>query len=477
MRYDLLQLIKDECPILEKNATLKALVYEFIKDKYTKVKKLGTDNLKYLSSDNPEEEYTLDYYDISKVDYIVEISKGIIGSREIKELVFHTKNENEFSIVYHSYEENENNKYLETYKLDFFKNKIIKSQVGMWKYDKKIQDADELINSLLDDYNPIKYDFNMFKNLQDELYCRDRILPDYFLTMELNSVNNKGNANFDGENISIDIDEETDILKLINGTLKIYDETDFFDNKDTLSMSNTLTTIKKTIENQKDKKLIKTEEKKVKDALKFYLQTIKLVDTVRSGWDEKHWNVKKERLESVAEHTYKSIMLAIAMHSEYDYRHIDLNKVIAMLAVHELGETKIGDITYADGVSASSKKEQELRAYKEILAPLTDKEYILNLFIEFEARETLEAKFAYLCDKGDCDIMAKFYEDYGYNHLDGQENNPAYNSERVQEILKDGFNTVADCFIEYDVPKYKDDDNFMKVLRYVQKHDIKKIGD
>ena len=37
-------------------------------------------------------------------------------------------------------------------------------------------------------------------------------------------------------------------------------------------------------------------------------------------------------------------MLAIAMKSEYSYD-IDIMKVILMLAVHELGETVIGDLT------------------------------------------------------------------------------------------------------------------------------------
>ena len=37
-------------------------------------------------------------------------------------------------------------------------------------------------------------------------------------------------------------------------------------------------------------------------------------------------------------------MLAIAIQSEYQYN-IDLNKVIMMLAVHELEEILIGDLT------------------------------------------------------------------------------------------------------------------------------------
>ena len=41
------------------------------------------------------------------------------------------------------------------------------------------------------------------------------------------------------------------------------------------------------------------------------------LDVIRTGWID--WNVKRNRLESVAEHIYSTQMLAIAMKSEYGY--------------------------------------------------------------------------------------------------------------------------------------------------------------
>ena len=76
--------------------------------------------------------------------------------------------------------------------------------------------------------------------------------------------------------------------------------------------------------------------------LNYYVLCNKLKDVIRTGW--KTWNVKRDRLESVAEHIYGVQMLALAMKSEYSYD-IDIMKVILMLAVHELGETVIGDLT------------------------------------------------------------------------------------------------------------------------------------
>ena len=70
---------------------------------------------------------------------------------------------------------------------------------------------------------------------------------------------------------------------------------------------------------------------KEKNVIDFYVQCNKLKDIVRTGW--KDWNVKRERVESIAEHIYGVQMLAIAMWSEYKYD-IDIMKVITMLAVH-----------------------------------------------------------------------------------------------------------------------------------------------
>ena len=77
-----------------------------------------------------------------------------------------------------------------------------------------------------------------------------------------------------------------------------------------------------------------------KNVVDFYVLCNTLKNVVRSGW--KIWNVKKERLESIAEHIFGTQMLAISMWSEYDYD-IDIKKVLTMLAVHETEEIIIGD--------------------------------------------------------------------------------------------------------------------------------------
>ena len=81
---------------------------------------------------------------------------------------------------------------------------------------------------------------------------------------------------------------------------------------------------------------------KKENVINYYVLCNKLKNVIRTGW--KDWNVQSDRIESVAEHIFGVQMLVLAMYSEYQYD-IDIMKVIFMLAVHELGETVIGDLT------------------------------------------------------------------------------------------------------------------------------------
>ena len=107
---------------------------------------------------------------------------------------------------------------------------------------------------------------------------------------------------------------------------------------------------------------------KEENVIKYYVMCNKLKNVIRTGW--KTWNVKRERIESVAEHIFGVQMLAIAMKSEYEYD-IDIMKVIFMLAVHELGEIVIGDKTMFE-ISKEEKEKIEKEAVHEILCGLLD---------------------------------------------------------------------------------------------------------
>lgn len=128
---------------------------------------------------------------------------------------------------------------------------------------------------------------------------------------------------------------------------------------------------------------------KEENVISFYVLCNSLKNVIRTGWQ--NWNVKRERLESIAEHIYGVQMIAIAMKSEYQYD-IDMMKVIYMLAIHELGETIIGDLTQFQ-ISLEEKQKIEHQAVHNILNGMLDSEEIERLFLEFDAHETKESDF------------------------------------------------------------------------------------
>ena len=203
------------------------------------------------------------------------------------------------------------------------------------------------------------------------------------------------------------------------------------------------------------------------NVIKYYVLCNKLKDIVRTGW--KYWNVQRERVESVAEHIYWVQMLAIAMKSEYKYD-IDISKVIMMIAIHELWETIIWDLTQFE-ISKENKKEMEHGAVHNILKNLIDGENIENLFLEFDERKTKEALFAYQCDKLECDLQCKLYDESNCVDLNNQDNNTISKNEVVQNLLMEN-QSWSDAWIKFGQSNYSYDENFMAISNYALNYKI-----
>lgn len=167
-------------------------------------------------------------------------------------------------------------------------------------------------------------------------------------------------------------------------------------------------------------------DKDIKSLMDFYLLATRLKYKIRSGWDANHWNVSSDRIESVAEHVYGTCILAISLNSDNSFN-IDMNKVLKMLILHEIGEVLIGDITPFDKTTPEEKMRIEHEAWEKVIGDLENREELLSLLYEFDEGETNEAIYAYRCDKLDADIQSKVYQDMGYQHsLDDQENNVVF---------------------------------------------------
>lgn len=211
---------------------------------------------------------------------------------------------------------------------------------------------------------------------------------------------------------------------------------------------------------------------KEKSVVEFYVLCNKLKNTIRTGW--KKWNVDRERLESIAEHIFGVQALAIAMASQYNYD-IDLYKVIFMLSVHELEEVLIGDLTEWD-VNRKEKIIQGHTAIEILLNNLLSGKQIENLILEFDERKTKEAMFAYHCDKLECCIQCKLYDEEGCVDLNKQEGNNICNTDVIQGLLNREKNW-SNMWIEYDRSNFIGDSNFEQVLDYVKNNSISLYDD
>lgn len=215
-------------------------------------------------------------------------------------------------------------------------------------------------------------------------------------------------------------------------------------------------------------------EEKLRNSMRFYLLATQLKYKIRSGWDKTHWNVSKERIESIAEHVYGTCILALSIDSEFK-ANLDINKVIKMLVLHELGEVIIGDITPFDNITPEEKMKKEHEAMREVIGDLVNQEEFLSLLFEFDEKKTKEAIFAHHCDKLEADIQAKVYQDMGCQHpLDEQEDNVVFKSNKVQQMVKDGAQTAFDIWYEWDKSLYYDDEDFARLLDYVRTIDTQK---
>ena len=108
----------------------------------------------------------------------------------------------------------------------------------------------------------------------------------------------------------------------------------------------------------------------------------------------------EERMENSSEHSWHVTVMAMLLY-EYSNVKVDLLKVMKMLLIHDVVEIDAGDTYIYDKVSNEGKVDREREAAKRIfgLLPEDQAEVFKELWEEFEAKETDEAKFAGSCDR------------------------------------------------------------------------------
>ena len=135
--------------------------------------------------------------------------------------------------------------------------------------------------------------------------------------------------------------------------------------------------------------------KRLEQQLRFLMELDKQKEIVRQTY-----LADGSRRETDAEHAWHLALMCMIL-SEYANEPIDMARTVLMVLTHDLVEIDAGD-TYAYDVQGNeTKKERELRAADRIygLLPEDQGAYLRELWDEFEAMETPEAKFANALDK------------------------------------------------------------------------------
>lgn len=107
-----------------------------------------------------------------------------------------------------------------------------------------------------------------------------------------------------------------------------------------------------------------------------------------------------ERAESDAEHSWHLALFLVLLEKDLPST-IDKLKLYRMLLMHDLVEVYAGDTAVYDDEGRKDKAEREKKAAEKLFSHLPEdlKREFFDLFAEFEAMKTLEAKIAKALDK------------------------------------------------------------------------------
>ncbi len=111
----------------------------------------------------------------------------------------------------------------------------------------------------------------------------------------------------------------------------------------------------------------------------------------------RHCYTSSGRKESVAEHSWRISLMAMLVASEFP--NADMNKVIRMCLIHDLGEAFTGDIPTFLKTGEDEKTEENILMKWVESFPEPERQEWLDLYAEMNALETVEAKIYKALDK------------------------------------------------------------------------------
>jgi putative hydrolase of HD superfamily len=142
--------------------------------------------------------------------------------------------------------------------------------------------------------------------------------------------------------------------------------------------------------------------------LDFFKTAVNLKNISRQGWINK---LSLKHPESVADHSYSMAIMGMVIS---DLENYNSEKILKMILLHDLAESKIGDYT-PNQISKENKIKIENKAYDEIINSLPDaiKLQYGQIWEEYQKQESPESKIVHQIDKLEMALQAKMYQKEG----------------------------------------------------------------
>ena len=105
------------------------------------------------------------------------------------------------------------------------------------------------------------------------------------------------------------------------------------------------------------------------------------------------------RLENSAEHSWQGAIAAMVLQDYYPER-LNMEKVMSMLLIHDLGEIYAGDTWVFDDEKKLHSHDRELESIEKTMSILPEEKYLnmKNSWLEFEKGQSAEARYARVID-------------------------------------------------------------------------------
>lgn len=143
--------------------------------------------------------------------------------------------------------------------------------------------------------------------------------------------------------------------------------------------------------------------------INFFKTAANLKKISRQGWIDK---LSLDNPESVADHSYSMAIMSMIISDMNNY---DSEKILKMVLLHDLAESKIGDFT-PDQLSKEMKKEIENNAFCKIVAELPEdiKLQYLKIWEEYQENTSVESILVHQIDRLEMTLQAKRYQREGH---------------------------------------------------------------